>query len=163
MIIKNKKGISLIALICTIAIALILVSTIGVSFNNIYQSTKKKEFANEIYSIQKLVDQYYFKNNEYPTYDGDVTIDLSSLDNGSDQFGAETHMLTSTITLKPLNLYEAGVQEASRGIQKDGDNTDMYLVSEKTGIVYYQKGEDIGNKTYYALNEELKKELGLIN
>lgn len=159
---KNKKGISLVALICTIAITLMLVVTIGISFNNIYQSTLKKEFANEIYSIQKLVDQYYFKNNKYPTLAGSVDIDLSSLEYGADQFVAETRLLTETITLKPLDLYEAGVQETNRGQGRDDDNKDIYLVSEKTGVVYYLKGEEIGNKTYYALNDELKREIGLI-
>ncbi len=158
----KKKGISLVALVCTMAVTLILLVTIGVSFNNIYQSTKKKEFANEIYSIQKLVEQYNFRNNKYPILNSSIEVDLSTLDLGANQFLAETRDLTATITLRPLDLYEAGVQETNRGQQKDGDIKDIYLVSEKTGNVYYLKGEEIGNKIYYALNDELKKEIGLL-
>ena len=158
----RKKGISLVALVCTMAVTLILLVTIGVSFNNIYQSTKKKEFANEIYSIQKLVEDYYFRNNKYPILNGSINIDLSMLDLEANQFIAETRNLTDTITLKPIDLYEAGVQETNRGQQKNGNVKDIYLVSEKTGIVYYLKGEEIGSKIYYALNDELKREIGLL-
>ena len=77
---NNKYGITLVALVCVIFVLLVLVSTIVVSFNNIYISTKKKEFANEIYSIQKLVDEYYFKNGSLPVKGEVIYFDISLVD-----------------------------------------------------------------------------------
>lgn len=162
MVKNNKKAISIVALVCIIFIMLILVSTITVSFNNIYISTKKKEFANEIYSIQKLVDQYYFRNNKYPILDNQVKIDLAMLKKEeATQFEEETDDLEDEVFFSELNLYEAGADSVKRGQKSDSDFDDIYIVSETTGKVYYKKGQKIGNNVYYTLTSELKKQLGL--
>ena len=143
---NNKKGVSLVALVATIFIMLIIAGTVTVSFSNIYNSTRKKEFANEIYSIQKLVDQYYFRNNEYPVKEGTTTT---------------VSINGANLSLSEIDLYELGANETNRGQRKEGNNDDVYLVSEETGKVYYKKGWKIGDNTYYNLTDELKKELGL--
>lgn len=146
--VKNKKnGINLMALICIVFVLLILAGTLVVSFNNVFISTKEKEFANEIYSIQKLVDQYYFKNAEYPVKGEDISF---------------VEQFTNTpVTGKELDLYEADVNEAKRGKRSNSDEEDIYIVSE-TGVVYYMKGEKIGKNVYYTLTDDLKKQLGLV-
>ena len=145
---KNKKnGITIVALICIIFVILILSGTIIVSFNNVLVSTRQKEFANEVYSIQKLVDQYYFKNGKYPVKGEDISF-------------VEKNTYT-TIIGKEIDLYEADVNESKRGKRYNLDAEDVYIVSED-GSVYYIKGEKIGQKVYYTLTDELKKLLGLI-
>lgn len=134
--INLKKGITSVSVVATIAIMLILLSGITVSVSEIVNSTKKKRFASEIYSIQKMVEEYYFKNNKYPIAD--------------------------TLT-NEIDLYELGVNEVSRGLKKNNDTSDIYVVDEGTGEVKYIKGVKIGGKEYYSLEDndgELKKELG---
>lgn len=134
--INEKKGISLAALVCTIAVAVIILSAVTVSYSNIINTTKKREFANEIYTIQKMVEEYYFKNNKYPISDS---------------------------ATNEIDLYELGVNEVKRGLKKDGEENDIYVVDETTGKVTYKKGEKIGGKIYNSLEDydnELKKELG---
>lgn len=147
MVKYNKNGINLMALICITAVLLILAGTIVVSFNNVIISTSQKEFANEIYSIQKLVDQYYFKNGDYPVKGENISFIEKSTN--------------TTVTGKEINLYEADVNEAKRGKRNNLDEEDIYIVSE-AGVVYYVKGEKIGQNVYYTLTNDLKKQLGLV-
>lgn len=137
--IEKKEGISLVALICTVVVGLIVLSTVVCSFKNILNSTKKKEFANEIYTIEKMVEEYKFKNETYPII-------------------SETEG-----TINELDLYELGVNETKRGRKEKGED-DIYTVDVTTGKVTYKKGVKIGSITYYNLddnNQELRKELGL--
>ena len=62
----NKKGITLLVLMVTITTLMIIFTAITLAYTNISNSTKQREFAKEIYEVQKLVDQYYFLNDKYP-------------------------------------------------------------------------------------------------
>ena len=64
--VKIKKGISMIALLITIAVFLILLTVITISSDKIINNTKKKQFAREIYEVQNLVDKYKYEKEEYP-------------------------------------------------------------------------------------------------
>jgi type II secretory pathway pseudopilin PulG len=157
----NKKGISLIALVLTIVITIILASVTIVSVGDIINDTKKSEFAKELYSIQNLVKQYNFKENKFPV-NSQTVVDLSTLDSiGKEQFSTEPGYSTGSVTLYYIDLYEAGVENTTRGLKKNSDSTDVYLLSETTGKVYYLKGEKVSNNVYYTLNAELKSLVGL--
>lgn len=157
----DKKGISLIALVLTIVVTIILATVTIVAVGDAITDTNKSEFAKEVYSIQSLVKQYNFKENKFPVV-SQFVVDLSTLDSvGKEQFSSEPEYLTGSVTLYYIDLYEAGVENTTRGLKKDSDNTDVYLVSEATGKVYYLKGEKIGDNVYYTLNEELKSLVGL--
>ena len=156
----NKKGITLIVLVTTIMVALILITTIIVSYNSIKQSTRKKEFAREIYTLQKVIEQYEFMNNKYPIKD-EQTVNLLGIDSEfRNQFSSEEGFSKNSITLNHIDLYEAGVDNISRGLKYSGEN-DIYLFSKNTEKVYYLKGEKIGNDIYYTLTDELKKQIEL--
>lgn len=155
----SKKGMTLTSLITTVVIALLLIATITVSYNSIKNSTRKKEFGKEIYTLQKVIEQYKFMNNKYPVTE-EYTFNLSKIDSKyKNQFSSEDGFDTNSITLSQINLYEAGVETITRGLKQTGED-DLYLLSEKTGKVYYVKGESIGDNIYYTLVDELKKEIG---
>lgn len=155
-----KKGITLLALTLTIAVILILASTIVLSSNDIIAKTKKSEFAKEVYTIQTLVKQYKFKNNVYPI-DGSIEITLSEFDQNSvSQFSNEPTYSTGKITLEYIDLYEADVENTVRGNKKSGNQKDVYLVSNDTGRVYYLNGQKISGTVYYTLTDELKELIG---
>lgn len=152
MINKNKRGVSLVILAVTIIVALALLSTIVISYDKIKNSTKKREFAREIYTIQKLSDEYYFKNNKLPTGAehsfSNVEPECKSQFDGDDIAGS---------IYRELDLYSLGVENVARGAKKDGDNSDVYVVSETTRRVYYLKGYEVAGYKYYTLTNELKK------
>lgn len=159
--IKNYKfGISLIALLATIVITLILISTIVISTKNIMEDTSKRSFAKEIYLIKQKVDEYKFRNAKYPMKQ-DISINVDGLDaSGREQFANEPGYGTGSITLKEINLYEAGVETVTRGTKKDSEY-DVYALSQTTGKVYYLKGYKVGSTTYYTLTDGLLKMLDM--
>lgn len=157
---KKRKGISLIALVVTIAITVILASVIVIQSGDIINKTTKSSFAKEIYTIQNLVKQYNFRNGKYPV-SGDLDLNLSDIDpNFAEQFSSEPGYSNGTIKLQYIDLYEADIETTTRGTKEGSDETDVYVVSENTGIVYYLKGELIGGNIYYTLNQELKSLIG---
>lgn len=164
MINNNKKGITLLVLMLTITTLMIIFTAITLAYTNISNSTKQREFAKEIYEVQKLVDQYYFLNNKYPVskFNESFSLDLNSIPvNSRTQFEKEPGYASFLIELREIDLYEAGVQEINRGLKSNSDTTDIYAVSENTGIVYYIKGQKIGRNKYFTLNDELLDKLDM--
>ena len=160
----NKKGITLLVLMVTLTTLMIIFTAITLAYTNISNSTKQREFAKEIYEIQKLVDQYYFLNNKYPVskFNESFSLDLNSIPvNSRVQFEKEPGYASFLIELREIDLYEAGAQEVNRGLKANSDSTDIYAVSEKTGIVYYIKGQKIGREKYFTLNDELLEKLDM--
>ncbi len=157
---NKRKGISLIVLVVTIAITILLASVIVIQAGDIVDKTKKSSFAKEIYTIQNLVKQYNFRNGKYPVTE-EINLSINDIDpNFADQFSAEPGYSSGNINLKYIDLYEADVETTTRGTKEDSDETDVYVVSENTGIVYYLKGELIHGYVYYTLNQELRSLIG---
>lgn len=159
---KKKCGITFLILVVTIVFALILATAVTISFENIIDSTNKKEFANEINALQKLVEQYHFMNNKYPVTENEIEISLNGMTLGEkQQFINEPGYENGRIIVKEINLVEADVDNITRGIKADGDTLDVYTVSENTGTVYYLKGVEIEGINHYSLTTELKKSLDI--
>ena len=160
--INPKKGISLIVLLITIVVILILLTAITFSADNVVNNTKKRQFAKEIYEVQNLVDKYKYENDDYPYIienDEKKVININ-VENIDEQFVGED-IINNTVTLYPIDLSKAGVQNLSRGTKKDNNENDVYAFSNQTGKVYYVKGYKVEKNVYYTLNNELKKLIGL--
>ena len=160
---KEKKGISLVVLLIVIGVMLILLSTITISLDNIVTNSKKRQFAKEIYEIQSMVDTYKKQNDDYPYIklaEGNKTIDLE-VTNGNENQVAIEDVIDDKVTLYVINMQKIGANELSRGYNQNGDETDVYAFSNKTGIVYYVKGYSVRRNTYYTLTDELRKLIGL--
>ena len=162
--VKIKKGISMIALLITIAVFLILLTVITISSDKIINNTKKKQFAREIYEVQNLVDKYKYEKEEYPyTILDDNTKESMSIDitdDLTDQFDNEGVKEGDKVELYTIDLNKIGAENITRGIKKDNNLKDVYAFSDKTGIVYYIKGYKVGKNVYYTLTDELKGQIG---
>ena len=159
-----KKGITFISILATIVVIMILIGAVVISANNLIPETIDKKFANEIYTIQKKVEEYNFKNSTYPVED--VNINYTIPDGYQEQFNGET-IQNSTVVLKPINLAKADIEDSYYGNKQDGED-DIYVVSETTGKVYYLKGykgnsKDTKGKVYYTLTSDLSKLIGISN
>ncbi|MCX8075302.1 MAG: hypothetical protein N2749_06950 [Clostridia bacterium] len=150
-----KKGISLIALTATIAIMLILITTITISGINTADNAKKIAFATEISTVQDSVNAYVLKNDgEFPVKSL-VTVNTSQItSNAITQFSGES-IDNDELQLNTIDYSLIGITSLKYGALTNGDN-DVYAVSEKTGRVYYIKGLKVGSDTYFTLNNELK-------
>lgn len=151
-----KKGIAMVTLVVIISVMLILVSVITVSGVNASNTSKKIAFASELKLLQDSINTYKTNNNdEYPISDF-VVIDLTSAsDDVKKQFQDNSEdIMDDKVSLRKIDYTKLGISNLSKGIAETDD--DIYVVSDKSGIVYYAKGLKIGNITYYTLTEELK-------
>lgn len=160
--INTKKGISIIVLLITIAVILILLTAITFSADTLISNTKKRQFAKEIYEVQKVVDKYKYENDDYPYIieNDEKKVFNINVENIDEQFVGE-EILNNTVTLYPIELSKTGVQNLSRGTKNDNNENDVYALSDKTGKVYYVKGFKVGRDIYYTLTNELKKLIGV--
>ena len=159
----EKKGISVIAFIIIIGVMLILISTVTVSLDSVVTNSRKRQFAKEIFEIQTMVDSYKKHNNDYPyikTAEGNKIIELEKNNKNEDQLASED-IIDNKVELYVINLQKIGVNELSRGYNKDNDETDVYAFSNKTGKVYYVKGYKVRKNKYYSLTDELKNLIGI--
>ena len=148
-----KKGISALSLSITVVIMFILITVVTVSGISTYNTGLKMAFGVELSSIQVSVDAYHDKNLEYPIKRS-IQVDLSSVSaKAKVQFSGE-NIVNDKIILSEIDYKLLGFNTLKYGVGKEGAN-DIYAVSETTGIVYYVKGLNLGNDTYYMLNEEL--------
>lgn len=154
----KKKGISMIVLVITIAIVLVLTTAITTSYTVIVNSTRMREFGNELNQIQKVVDEFIFLNNEYPVK-GEYTLNLELINESSrqEQFGKSI----GTMEFYVIDLQKLGITRLKRGIPVNIDTLDTYAISKENGKVYYLAGVNIGESVYYTLVDEIREKLDI--
>lgn len=151
-----KNGIAMVTLVVTIAVMLTLVSVITYTGINTANTSKKMAFASEIKMVQECIDSYRTNNEgNFPTSDF-VTIDLSnaSIDVKKQFTDNGEEIIENKVYLSKIDYTKLELKSLNRGLGKTSD--DIYVLSTKSGIVYYAKGLKIGNITYYTLTYELK-------
>lgn len=153
-----KKGITMVVLMVIVVIMLILISTITIVGSNTLNMAKKMSFASEVEMLQEEVDTYRVNNNgEFPISDF-INVNLSNAsENVKSQFvDNKEEVLNDEVNLAKIDYQKIKINNLTYGYGKTG-NDDLYVVSPKTGIVYYAKGLKVGSITYYTLTDELKK------
>ena len=154
----NKKGISLVMFVMTIAMVLALVTAVTTSYSTIINATKLREYGNELNQVQKAVDEYNFLNGEYPIKQ-DYTLDLNEIKESSrlEQFGKAE----GTVEFYIIDLQKLGITELKRGLPVNMETLEVYAISKETGKVYYLAGETINKVQYYTLVDEIIEKLDI--
>ena len=160
MLKNNKNGITLVALIATIMVIIILTTTAVVSYSSFSVNAKKRAFANEIYTLQKQVEDYKFRNNKYPIGNA-KEVSISSLDSQLVSiFNTNGEQIQENkVTFYEIDFEKLDLDSLTRGM--NNTSNDIYLFSNESKKVYYIVGEKIGDKTYYFLDDELYDSLKL--
>ena len=157
--INNKKGISLIVLAITLAIMIIIASTVLFISSDAVNNSKLAALSSDLTEIEDLIDEYYLNNNKLPVVSGTSYTKsqvVALISKGSDVLSAEiTENGDDTATFQIVDLSELDIDSSYRGIKSGGDTTDIYLVSNKTFNLYYLKGEKIAGEYYFSLTEKL--------
>lgn len=159
-----KKGVSLIVLTIVVIVLLILASAITISVVNTQRKVKTLEFANEIANIQEKVNLYYKKYSVYPIDDESSEVIIEIEAKVEEQFEGE-NIQENKVTLNRINLSKIFESDSTYTDELDalryGHNLtsdDVYLISTKTGNVYY-KASVYDN---YTLTEDLKKKINYV-
>lgn len=153
-----KKGITATSVAIMVVVIIILLGTITtISYNSI-QNAKKIVFSLEISNIQEEVDRYVKDSidSSYPTLGNSYTINLSNVsENAISQFDGEEKSANNEISVLEVDLTILGIADTTYGNKKT--SSDVYVLSEKTGRVYYLAGIKSKNTTYYTLTDDLIK------
>lgn len=139
---KSKKGITLIILVITIILMGIVAGTV---VTQSMDGLKKREISNlynDIRNIQDKVQLYYTKYGAIP---------IKEEFKGTDSFKAEKNPNDNDkyyiIDLSALDNLSLSVK-----ITNIGD--DVYIINEETHTIYYPKGIEVNETTYYCLPEK---------
>ena len=155
-----KKGISLIVLFIVVLVIIILATTLTVTGINVYNNSRITRFATELAYVKEALDAYRTQNNGmYPIKDA-VVLDISQVSSKAKVQFQDENITDNKVTLYEIDFSLLGVNELSYGNKKEGDKTDVYVVSMDTSNVYYAKGYKVNNNTYYTLTDELKEAIG---
>ena len=144
-----KKGISLVVLIITIIVLAILMSVIIFNTENTMANAEKSKLQIDIVNLEALMNTYKLRKNgniKFETTDFD-TSNLSSIE--LEQFSGE-NITNNKVQLYVIELEEIDAEAVNYGMLKEG-NKDRYLYSLDTGKVYYEKGLEMDNITYYHM------------
>ncbi len=144
-----KKGISLVSLIIVIVVMVILAGIVVVTGLDSNENITIDTFALELLDVQNGVDEYYYRYEKYPS-GNEYILDVTKVES-LDQF-AEEDVVENGINFKIVDLSLIGIKSTEFG---SGEGKDIYVLSEKTGIVYYLEGVTYENKIYYTLTDEL--------
>ncbi len=152
-----KRGISLVALMSTVVILLVLVSSITVTGVSTMNKANMMSFATELKMIQDSLNSYNIKSDGALPIKDAVIIDLSKV-NSKDivQFDGE-NIVDNKVTMYEIDYDKLDISSLKHGINKQ--ENDIYVYSKDTGDVYYAKGNQIGGNTYFKLVGDLEKSL----
>lgn len=149
-------------MLAAVAIILTLLTTAIVTGIQTSNNAKKISFGTEIASVQESVNAYaQTHDGEYPTK-GMILLDITNLSSyARSQFtgNGETVGSSNTVALQELDYEKLGISNLKYGTGSQGNN-DLYVVSTTTGVVYYAKGVQAGNATYFTMVPEIKNLLG---
>lgn len=163
----NKYGITMMTLVITIVVSLIIV-TVGIAtVSSSVSDATLTAFADDLTTIQDQTNLYYLQNDSFPTPD-DSKVALSQNDilnivKNDDSFIEELKLnddYNESNTLGEfykIDISKLNIEKTVRGTLKNGEESDIYIVSAKTMNVYYLKGIEVNNVIYYSLSSKIIK------
>lgn len=159
---KNKDGVSLIALVVIVIVMGMFLSIAVISTKGMLQETEARKFAGELKQLEYLVKQSRILNDNKSLNFTERTLTISNLTSGQrKQMSEEIADGATQITLYELDFDVIDADDTAYGKKENNDENDVYVVSYTTGKVYYLKGFDWEEETYYTLTEELNKLLSI--
>ena len=159
---KNKRGVSLLAIVIAIAVIIIISTSAIFEYKNVVIKGQKIELAKDFYTMTKLVNDYEFMHSNYPVTTGvECVVNKSALPEEiiKTQFANEP-IEDDKMTFQYIDHNKLSTEELIRGAQKYGIE-DRYVFSIWTKRVYYLPGVTIGDTTYYTLTNDLYKLLDI--
>lgn len=141
---KDIKGITLIALIITVIIMLILVSTITYTGLNTYKNTKVSEFVFQMQLIQAKIDELFKK--------GEIDIIIQELEKPGDkeQSIISTAFSNKEISSNDMDSYRVLTKEQILEILDVDDMQNSIIVNIKTREILDSNGIEYNGKKYYT-------------
>lgn len=149
----NKRGVTFFALVLTILIALILITTsIAVISNNISNS-RISSFAEEMSNIEEAVALYYFENKELPSIpETGVISKVAILEEVPDKTSFEAE-LNSNGDSNFENFYRLDLNKI--GVTRTNYNENSFVIVENSHHVYYLEGIKAKGNIYFSISQAM--------
>lgn len=143
--IKNKKGITLVALVITVVILLILS---GIVISKVNMSATNSTYNKMVADVKLLEEKILVYYNKYQTVPGIEITDTSNFptiaENGKNIPKGEGEKYYK------IDLSQLSGISLNYGKHKEETDKDYYIVNDTTLKVYYMAGITIDSGTYYT-------------
>lgn len=151
---KGNKGITLVSLILAIVIMLIISSILIYSVSTATRTKALNSMYNDINSLTNKIQIYYSKYGEIPIikeqYTNVTNVNLIN-QNDNDKYYVIDLELLENIKLSYGKDYSKYKQSANAEL------TDIYVINEQSHNIYYIKGVQVDEITYYTIPGEYTK------
>ena len=144
---KNQKGITLVSLIITIMVMIIIAgTTINISLNR-FRVNNIKKMINDINILNDKVSNYYLKTGGIPILkqnETNVEYTFSQLNFDKDPADNNNYYIIDLSAIGNITL-----NYGEEGYKNPNTSEDVYIINEKTHIVYYVKGIEFTDGNLY--------------
>lgn len=141
---RKEKGIVLTSLVLVIVLMGIIASTVIYSSLESFEINKVRKMMNDIELLTDKVKNYYLKYGELPVlekYSSGLSFARSSVDN-------------SNYFIINLNAMEGiSLNYGKQGFEAPNSSDDVYIVNEKSHVIYYVRGVELDGVIYHTINE----------
>lgn len=152
MNIKNENGITLTTLVLTVVLILLISGIMGYYSTSGLDMQKVNNMYSDIEQIQTEIDTYYLKNNKLPILN--VSVSFYNFSNPND---SSEYYVIDLSKLGNLRLNYGKEFENIKSSNQLGDYTDVYIINKQSQTIYYLKGIEFEDKTYYTKPIEYNK------
>jgi len=148
--IKREKGITLISLIITIALMVIISSTvIYISFDR-FEINNLRKMMNDIELLQDKVSSYYLKYGGLPILRNiagtGIRYSYTALDFVKNNGDNENYYILDLSAMEGISL-----NYGKEGYEQPNTSKDVYVINELTHIIYYVEGIKVEGKKYHFI------------
>lgn len=155
---RYKQGVTFMSVVIIIIVMSLMTAAIVMTSFNITSRLYLEKFGNEMLQVKSAVNSYVTRksgNIDFTEVELE-TSDFNDYQNAQYLIANKEPYPDGVIQLYEVDLSKIDAESVSYGIKKDGDLTDRYLYSAKTGNIYYEKGfEDSKGNMYYTLTDNL--------
>jgi Tfp pilus assembly protein PilE len=158
---RKNKGISLLVLVITIAVSLILLSTVVISTASAIDNATVVAFAKDLKTVSDAVENYYITNSTIPKIDATNLMSSSQVKGLVDtnklntfQTEIDLNLDTSCEEFYQVDLNKLNVNKTPYGSKLNGNN-DVFVVSVPNLNIYYLKGINAKGTSYFSLSSKL--------
>lgn len=149
--IRNNKGITMVSLIITIVVMLIIASTtVFVSFDR-FQSNNLDKMYNDIGLLSDKVKNYYLKYKGLPIVRNATSNEPIKYDYTTFEFTKNINDNDNYYVLDLKAMEGISLNYGEEGFSNPNLSDDVYIINEKSHQIYYVRGIEVEDTTYYTI------------
>lgn len=163
--IKKERGITLITLVITAVVLLLISTPIVVRTTKLTETKKYTNFRDDMLKLKEDISILYDLDEDIseigPVYTGDKAFLIDEVKSPNDQepyyvidFSKLANKYKSKYGLD-IGEFKVETENANLGEASESSSNNVYIINSKSRTIYYNKGIQYNNQTFYRLNENL--------